>query len=1664
MATQAQPQQQPPAQPPSNVVTDTALAAVAASTLPASAAPVALTVTQIATMSTALLGALRKFQNQRENWFQDELTAAAHRAAPTLADVASELIGRELGYEQTFRGNQFDRIQSELQQALSLSDKDARDARVKQIFADEQRYTDLRETAMRDRVLSGLKHYSLEQRSPDGAFWELGEAKTHTVDCLAMAGKHWPWSVLHDFQPPLHPNCRCKLTATKDAIRRGLMTPDDVQDEADAYVAASAVQRMVQEAYAERLGAGRPGGVRLGTVRHGKAMSEARWDDRFPAGTANAGRFRPRVGGDPGAALLRRMRLLGRGQHHEPVNGSAGRWMRLGGTHVKVPHSEWRQTIGGVKYHSPEGSTNVYRDGELDNGAAIGHEGVLERIHDMAGQVRTASRSKVMSRKGAPLRKGDGPEAIMSMPARGYHMMGSQPAGKGMWSISYAHDTDADRVHAVISPKGVKAARWDPHPLDRQSAHASPGPPLNFAQHKRDMKAWAGEIADRYGASTRIRHIETDGNLEDHAGFHWRGRISLGPDTERDIDQVGMARQEGRELTDAERKGLYSAMRSSAHEMSHAVNPMSPHKYRGAAASLEEALAEENAHILAQKRLREQGQSDVLDWLRRNPTDIAAMGVYRKERGGLADILDRAGINDPTARTQLVQDLKFRIDPSKRFQVLGALLRSGDQSLSERDAEKQAQAMIAGSSTPRSVVQMSPSLPEKWSGAFKDIQAKIEKTILPVRDPTTISGPDDWTPSKQTIGGDVPEPKQQGLIPNFRHIPLVLGSKDFGTGAQKAKDADKNDWIVQHHDNDQDHVAQELLAGSVYHMLGVPNAEAGIVQTQPEPDFATVPDALKDEPELPHDGRLSAGVILRDKDGKLIIISPRNGYGGYKHTFSKGGVEKGSTTQQSALRELWEETGLHAHITGVVGDFKGTTGMTRFYEGVQTGGTPTVNDEVEAIHKVTPKIAAEMLNVDRDKKVLDAVLERPIPTGKFKDEFPAMKPGVALAYPVPKGKKITPKKPSEALARGYMADALVGNWDPVGSYGDNIRWDGDENPIRMNHGATFEFDRHGHSKPYGEVPVEAWTLLRRGQASGTMDINEDEMRHQASQVANEMTLDRINSLVDAAPFADDAARERIRTSLTGRVKWMRDFGDGLTDLPQPASGEAAAKALADGQNQTSFDLFPEEQEALDSFQGSMRDRIDAITRDNKKGDQDELDVIKRLDSAMEEAPGPADDVYAWVKLPEGALAKLKGTTIRQRSFTPMSTDDVGGGPKMRVMIPAGGRLLYLDQAKKGEPDILLPRAARLRVDSVDGDVAQATLMPYEKPWAVNTVTHYGGGGSYPGGGQGKFQSGTWKNGVWVADKPGGGSGAVKSKGYKPPSYKPPPGYKKGKPKVHPKQGEFHGFHVGDRVAFISDWDSKPHTVVSTEPLMIQPKGSTFKIPVKADKIEALQESVDTELRDAHGEWTRGGSDEFAMGKPGKLTTFMPVHTKPIEQATHDVLARNPSLVDGPKPLLGVGYTSSRTAPPGVTPDAWERLRYDSMGDAQATTIPVTTNGGEWDPGVDLAGEVIVFNDQITFEPTHDAAPSSQTAYGAMAHEMGHALFVSHGLIENDEIIDALDEVGITFDEAKDLSYYAAAAPAEALGEFYSMAHTPGFKLPEPLASKFKKLEDKVGVK
>lgn len=142
---------------------------------------------------------------------------------------------------------------------------------------------------------------------------------------------------------------------------------------------------------------------------------------------------------------------------------------------------------------------------------------------------------------------------------------------------------------------------------------------------------------------------------------------------------------------------------------------------------------------------------------------------------------------------------------------------------------------------------------------------------------------------------------------------------------------------------------------------------------EPPEDWADV-EGQADIDEAPLDvpmGKEAAsGLLVREPDGRVWLIKPKGGYGGYEHTFPKGHAEDGLSLQANAIKEMYEETGIKARITGVAGDYLGDMTATRYYTAERESGTPQDHGpEASAVLLVPPSRLPAYLNRGRDKAI-----------------------------------------------------------------------------------------------------------------------------------------------------------------------------------------------------------------------------------------------------------------------------------------------------------------------------------------------------------------------------------------------------------------------------------------------------------------------------------------------------------------------------------------------------------------------------------------------------------------------------------------------------------------------------------------------------------------------
>jgi 8-oxo-(d)GTP phosphatase len=122
----------------------------------------------------------------------------------------------------------------------------------------------------------------------------------------------------------------------------------------------------------------------------------------------------------------------------------------------------------------------------------------------------------------------------------------------------------------------------------------------------------------------------------------------------------------------------------------------------------------------------------------------------------------------------------------------------------------------------------------------------------------------------------------------------------------------------------------------------------------------------------------AAGGVVRcaGLDGEQVLLVHRPRYDDW--TFPKGKAEKGETDEETALREVKEETGFTCELgqelpSSTYRDASGRPKVVRYWTMRVVSGSFVPHREVDAIRWERPAEAAELLSYDRDREVLRAV-------------------------------------------------------------------------------------------------------------------------------------------------------------------------------------------------------------------------------------------------------------------------------------------------------------------------------------------------------------------------------------------------------------------------------------------------------------------------------------------------------------------------------------------------------------------------------------------------------------------------------------------------------------------------------------------------------------------
>lgn len=150
------------------------------------------------------------------------------------------------------------------------------------------------------------------------------------------------------------------------------------------------------------------------------------------------------------------------------------------------------------------------------------------------------------------------------------------------------------------------------------------------------------------------------------------------------------------------------------------------------------------------------------------------------------------------------------------------------------------------------------------------------------------------------------------------------------------------------------------------------------LQLEPE-DFDWDSNSAIDKMAIP--AADAYGVVLVSADGQTLLRRVSGGFGGYCWTFAKGTPDEYELPQQTARRELLEETGYHSRLVGLLPNrYEGSTGSTVFFIGVPLGKQQRFGAETSETRWATIEEAYQLIQQttnpigrDRDQSILSGL-------------------------------------------------------------------------------------------------------------------------------------------------------------------------------------------------------------------------------------------------------------------------------------------------------------------------------------------------------------------------------------------------------------------------------------------------------------------------------------------------------------------------------------------------------------------------------------------------------------------------------------------------------------------------------------------------------------------
>jgi hypothetical protein len=315
-------------------------------------------------------------------------------------------------------------------------------------------------------------------------------------------------------------------------------------------------------------------------------------------------------------------------------------------------------------------------------------------------------------------------------------------------------------------------------------------------------------------------------------------------------------------------------------------------------------------------------------------------------------------------------------------------------------------------------------------------------------------------------------------------------------------------------------------------------------------------------------------------------------------------------------------------------------------------------------------------------------------------------------------------KAREEVRKGFVADALLGNWDVIGMGADNILVTPAGKVLRIDNGGSLRYRAQGAQKSPSQ-----WT----GTVGELDTLRNPSMNSAAAEVFGGITAGEIKAqakaLLRKRAAIVKAAPDELKGVLGRRLDFLKDYGkapktpkkigdwkpapaDSFQDVSPDlkAWGERHYRAWMDS-------LSREERDAISSYTGSGYRRLNEYLRGQTTSPPGNASIVPFLDKALNARPVP-EDIVVYRGMDMDAVYRKMGIRGREDLRPGMDVEDKGytstspafggawAGEKLEIRVKKGLPGAWVDpiSSTKGELEFILGRDVdTLRVVEVRRD-------------------------------------------------------------------------------------------------------------------------------------------------------------------------------------------------------------------------------------------------------------------------------------------------------------------------------------------------------------------------